>query len=241
MKAIIGFFRLDEWVRTAIIMAVCALLLGKYDSRIGIFMVFFLFLMSFGFILNSYCDRKEDHALGRKIYLYRFSRTGTIVIISFLFLGSLASAVFLPHMVFALASLLLAVAYSMKPVRLKVRGFVGLILLVICMLPLPFLAYAYPLHDRIGFILLVYLFAISLVQELAHQIGGRQGDSKFGLRTWAVTNVRLARSALIIGIVAIFIIPVLTFDLFSIVLLELLSYEVFYDSCQECNLDRKVQ
>jgi len=191
-------FRVQEWAYTLLFLLVMEIfILSVVDSRqinswkFIINILYIIILYSYGFIINSYADRKDDHMVGKKVYLYLFNKSiivSLIVISGILlffipFIFKSISIIFLGVIIFFLATF-----YSLKPIRLKERGLVGFLLLILTGLPLPFLFFVLIfdiscIHAMLFFGL---LFLFSFVNEISHLVDDYNCDKRINTKTWAL-------------------------------------------------------
>lgn len=197
IKHLWHIYRFSEWKQTVLVMVVCALIVmfleGKApDARLSLFIIYLVFTAIYGFLLNSYADRHSDRKV-RKVYLYFFPKW-FILLNLFLLAGlSLFLALAIAGLKAATVAglvLVLTSAYSMRPVRLKERGLLGIIVLILTMMPLPFIIFliAYEVSWLPALLMLGYLFLYSCADEIGHQLFDHDNDRKTNTRTWAVAS-----------------------------------------------------
>jgi 4-hydroxybenzoate polyprenyltransferase len=153
---------------------------------------FVICLAAFGYAVNDYCDRDADAAAGKDERSCALGRTGQRGLILILLVATLLAAVPLAVRPAALAGgaalFALAVAYSARPWRLKIRGAWGLLASATAQWGTPVL----PLlvggaAPTPGFALLFALgLSVGVRWMLLHQVLDASGDVRAGLRTFTV-------------------------------------------------------
>lgn len=129
----------DWWMGKAIpYLAIATLSIVKYQPsvttsslliQLAVFLVVVFCIASFGFLLNDYCDQSQDLLSGRSTPVAGVDRRLVIALMVLLLGTSLVLLFQLPGGLLAsyivIAEYLLFLLYSVKPVRLKERGFLG--------------------------------------------------------------------------------------------------------------------
>jgi len=190
-------FRFGEWNRTIMLVVITGLLILAFNNKLNqdnmhdmaLYSLYLILMGMFGFLLNSYADRKADHKVGRKVYIYNYSRRFVIALLAIMaFCVFVFPIVFENLLVFLAGSVLiiLTVSYSIRPIRLKERGLSGFVLLVIAMIPLPFSIFIMLFDIGLieGAIFLGFFLLFSFVDELAQQIEDREHDLRTKTTTW---------------------------------------------------------
>jgi 4-hydroxybenzoate polyprenyltransferase len=184
---LIGIFRFDEWDKTLIpLFLSCILSKVVFDWGLLLFLLNIIIIFMFGFLLNSYADRKDDQKI-KKVRIYYFKKHTIISTLSVLAITSLLLGWVSDGFVYYFIFLVSVYIYSAWPFRLKKRGFLGLLFLVMIMMPYPYFIYSmiFNVEPLIAWFFLVYLFLYSFNDELLHQIYDRQNDIKTRTRTFA--------------------------------------------------------
>ena len=170
------------------------------------FFVFFLFSMfstSYGYLINDFADRELDAKHGKPNTFENDSSLKALLVV-FIFGGiSLALGLrFVKSQLFLclwVGWVFLATFYSLRPLRLKEKGVLGLFAVVGAQRVFPilitFAAFRYyELSDIITFT--CYVFFRGLSSDLNHQMEDYQKDLMTGTDTYAVENgLRKARKA----------------------------------------------
>jgi len=152
-----------------------------------------IFATTFGYLINDYFDRDLDFEHGKENTFSDDSRlkAALIVIISFtltlLFAWPFRGQVL--FIIFMVAWLLISILYSMPPVRLKERGALGLLLVVMAQRFLPALI----VFSVLGWpgmmftaLFLFYIFSRGLSSDLNHQISDWKKDLQTRTNTFVV-------------------------------------------------------
>jgi 4-hydroxybenzoate polyprenyltransferase len=217
-----GWIRLARWrdwfqSKLPFITASALLLAAPYARPVTIvqMMVTVAFWAAFGYGVNDIADRRADGRAGkanRAAQVSTASRTlfvlftAGVALVSCLFWADSASA---PG--FVVAGLVLAVAYSVRPIRLKERGGWGLAAAAVAQWALPVLAVAAAepggLLRPAAWLLSALGFAIGLRWMAVHQLQDATADRRAQVRTYAssgadVWPVIVAAFTLEIGLLA---------------------------------------
>lgn len=178
-------------------------LISLSDSRnfylfFVIFFIYQFFLLSYGYLVNNYCDRATDeHSKIKSLYYFSSSFIIAIIfifgiailIIPIIFLG-------LKAIIYSFPLLFLGTFYSAKPIRFKERGFMGIIVASITQKPLLFLFFVLltPLNKILVIYLFIWLFLSSVMVELTHQFIDYNGDRNLEIKTWiALRGKKIAK------------------------------------------------
>ena len=153
--------------------------------------LYMLFLGSYGYTLNSYCDRAQDAKVGKHSEILYFSDRQLLIILLALALFSLGIPLYFADLkirLLGLVTFFLVTFYSAKPVRFKERGLWGISVATLTQRPLPFLLFAFlvPCDAKLAWFLFGWLCFIGLVMIVSHQIVDFENDKKARVYTWAV-------------------------------------------------------
>lgn len=191
----------------------------KFIGDFFIFIFFSMFSTTYGYLINDFADKELDalHGKGNTFKNDSVWKAGIIVAV-FMALSLIAGMIFLENRLFLplwVCWFFIATFYSLKPIRLKERGWIGLLFVVIAQRVLPtLLVFAAFKHleavDMIVFT--AYIFARGLSSDLNHQLEDYQKDNMTGTETYAKkTGLTRAENAFRFTLEAekIFIIPCL--------------------------------
>ncbi len=175
-----------------------ALRLHDFSNNFLLALLFFYLLSvsstSYGYLINDFADQELDTAQGKPNVFY--GESFSFILFSFGAVLSLAvfsawffhtQPLFLPLW---LTWLLLATIYSVKPLRLKERGIIGLIDVVFAqrVLPTLLLFAAFRFREPLDVILItVYILLRGIASDLNHQLEDYHADARTGTTTFAVT------------------------------------------------------
>lgn len=243
---LLALIRYWQWQEKMQIIAVSVLLLFLFNQeRVSLYVAinaFYIFLytaliLSYGYLINSYADRKADAKVGKDYYL-DFSenfikKTAIFLGVCTLIFPILFFNVYIIGISFIL--FLLATYYSLEPIRFKRRNFLGII--VASMQKTPFLFFlfftsqAYTVLFLFGWILI-----ISFIIEIAHQISDFENDKKTNINTYVVAyginnarNVILILSVILIAyILSVFIIFDMSISVLGVLVLFIFSHNAIY-------------
>ncbi len=161
--------------------------------------VFLFFLnmfvyLCFAYAVNDWADREADLTAGKRRTLARLPRGVLLLIVGALLLAALAGGHWLgggwPYMGLLSAGLLLGVAYSVQPWRIKGRGIWGVILAPLLGKAIP-VWLACTLFRRFGWYFLIIVLAECVknaIDILFHQIVDFENDRKCDIRTYPVLS-----------------------------------------------------
>ena len=198
VKNTINLMRVYEWLEKLqmdFVAAFILLIAMPYPWRflwpllvLGLYM---LFLGSYGYTLNSYCDRAQDAKVGKHAEILYFSDRQVLIILLALALFSLCIPLYFADLkirLLGLVTFLFVSFYSAKPVRFKERGLWGISVATLTQRPLPFLLFAFlvPCDAKLAWFLFGWLCFIGLVMIVSHQIVDFENDKKAEVSTWAV-------------------------------------------------------
>ena len=153
--------------------------------------LYMLVLGSYGYTLNSYCDREQDAKVGKHAEILYFSDRQVLIILLALALFSLGIPLYFADIkirILGLVTFFFVTFYSAKPIRFKERGLLGISAATLTQRPLPFLLFAFlvPCDAKLAWFLFGWLCFIGLVMIVSHQIFDFENDRKAEVYTWAV-------------------------------------------------------
>ena len=157
------------------------------------FLLFSTFCTTYGYLINDYCDLELDKLHDKKNTFQDDTKSKARFVVLFFLLMSVAfSLPFWENQFFLyvwLSWIVIATAYSMHPIRLKERGKIGLIFVVIAQRVLPtliiFTAFSYYKIIDVG-LLTSYILFRGLSSDINHQLEDYHNDSMTGTKTYAV-------------------------------------------------------
>lgn len=178
--------------------------MGLLAFQLAIFLAAVFCVASFGFLLNDYSDRSQDSLAGRPSPASRTDDRQLIALLLVLFSAPFFLLSFLPGGKLAsgivLIEYLLFVLYSVRPMRLKERGFAGPLADSLYGHVLPsvaaWIAVAGPqVYPRFDFLfplilLIAWQFPLGLRHILSHQLENYVSDSDAGERSFVVVHGR---------------------------------------------------
>ncbi len=184
-----------------------------------IFIIFSMFSTTYGYLINDFADRELDALHGKDNTFKNDSawKAGIIVAV-FLVLSLIAGMKFLENRLFLplwICWFFTATFYSLRPIRLKERGWIGLLFVVIAQRVLPTLLIfaAFKHLEAVDMLVFTsYIFARGLSSDLNHQLEDYQKDNMTGTETYAKkTGLTRAENAFRFTLEAekIFLIPCL--------------------------------
>lgn len=158
-----------------------------------LFILFSSFCTSYGYLINDYSDRKLDALHGKaNTFAGDTAFKARAIVIGFLLISLAIGWRFSDRKGFiplVAIWLLIATAYSLRPIRLKERGKIGLIFVVIAQRALPILivfsAFRHYLWVDCTLITL-YIFFRGLSSDINHQLEDYANDSSSDTMTYAV-------------------------------------------------------
>jgi 4-hydroxybenzoate polyprenyltransferase len=195
--------RIREWWTKLLIFFAAAMIMVIWNENTGnffgslIFMfVYGVFTGSYGYIINSYFDRRADEQIN-KYPVVRYFRKNQLILV----LAILGSLTFLMPFYFhipevaaiGLAIFFLTTFYSAPPLRLKERSILGPLAVAFAHRPLPFLLFTFliPPNAILTLFLFGWLILIGLPPIIGHQMLDFENDMKTGITTM-VTSVGLS-------------------------------------------------
>jgi 4-hydroxybenzoate polyprenyltransferase len=172
------------------------------------FFLFSMFSTTYGYLVNDLSDRDLDRS-HRKSNTFEDDSIwkATLIVILFLFLSApfgirfVGKGLFLPIW---LGWFLVTTCYSLKPIRLKERGKIGLTFVVLAQRVLPTLIVfeAFGHWDGITvFVFTLYIFFRGLSSDVNHQLDDYQNDAGTSTATFAVkTGIAKVKSLLCLSL-----------------------------------------
>jgi 4-hydroxybenzoate polyprenyltransferase len=153
--------------------------------------LYMLVLGSYGYTLNSYCDRAQDAKVGKHSEILYFSDRQVQLLLLALALFSLGIPLYFADIkirLLGLVTFFFVTFYSAKPIRFKERGLWGISVATLTQRPLPFLLFAFlvPCDAKLAWFLFGWLCFLGLVMIMSHQIFDFENDKKAEVYTWAV-------------------------------------------------------
>jgi len=191
----------------------------KYFPQIIILGVYMIFLGSYGYVINSYSDREADAIVGKHPEARYFSIRETQAILAILAIPSIAIPVYFPDVrikLLGIMTFLLVTFYSLKPIRFKERGVLGIFAAALTQRTLPFLLFIYIIPDpdtAIANFLLLWLSIVGLAIIMTHQYSDLENDRKSRVNTWAVergiTHAKKLIKLILILLFILVLVPIL--------------------------------
>jgi len=162
------------------------------------FFVFFLFSMfstTYGYLINDLADKNLDLRHGKQNTFEKDSRTkASLTVFLFLSLSVVFGLYFVKNTYFLflwVSWTFLATSYSVKPIRLKERGKIGLIFVVLTqrVLPMLILFAAFGYYDWMDIaVFTTYILFRGLSSDLNHQLEDYERDRYTDTNTYAVRS-----------------------------------------------------
>ncbi|WP_066346560.1 UbiA family prenyltransferase [Geminocystis sp. NIES-3708] len=155
---------------------------------------------SFASIINNICDREEDQLSGKVNYMVgRSSLFIALILTATILLGIVVSILMIPTPLILgvyVSNWLVFVTYSIPPIRLKQRGFWGILAIALGESFLPHLFTALLIVNNVHkglpvmwlILVSVWSFATGLRSILWHQMDDLQNDLRAGINTFAVNR-----------------------------------------------------
>lgn len=165
---------------------------GKFDvlyKETLLYSVYLYFPFTFGYLFNSFGDKKEDSVVGKDMFegvSKQLMLTVTVIAGVGTFLVPILFYRFEILIIVGIGALLL-IFYSLPGVKLKTKGLTGLITASVAQ-RLPFLFYWILLLDEkyLTLYLFGWLLLISFLIELKHQLEDLRVDEQVAFKTFAV-------------------------------------------------------
>jgi 4-hydroxybenzoate polyprenyltransferase len=215
----------------------------QYLLFILLLIIYQSFVLSYGFLVNSVADFESDSRIGKDTKLSNFSKTQIYFFMLILATGILGIPfTFKNNIQIKMLSLFiffLATFYSLKPIRFKERGIVGILVSSLTQRAFIFLFFVLLISADIllSIILLLWLSLIGILTEMAHQLLDLENDIKTGVKTWA-SNLGMERakkrslmifSGFLLSILASILIFPITIGLpIAVILLIFSDRSIFY-------------
>ncbi len=166
---------------------------NEFVASMIVFLVFSTFATTFGYLVNDYADIELDRRHGKSNTFEDDSRLKALAVVGTVLLLTLICAVpFLSQPAFVvllIAWIIISAFYSLPPLRLKERGPVGLIFVVLAQRLLPvliiFAAFHFSHYWELAVIGLYVLFR-GVSSDVNHQLQDWQRDRATGTKTFAV-------------------------------------------------------
>jgi 4-hydroxybenzoate polyprenyltransferase len=172
-----------------------------------LFLLFSVFSTTYGYLINDFADVELDQKHGKPNTFANDSKVISILIITSVFALSVIAAVnFIGRREFLIAWIfwfLISTFYSLPPFRLKERGRIGLIFVVMAqrLIPILMVFFVFNLERLWEMILLgCYIFLRGTASDLNHQIDDFHKDASTSTQTSAVA-MGLAHSQNLLRIV----------------------------------------
>ena len=193
--------RWNEWYDSKLpLVAACAYYLSLLHpapwitsfKKVLISLLFYAFFISFGYLINDYCDRDLDQKAGKVREIHSLSNRVVLILLVLLFaFGWIILIPFwnlgFPLFIMVFISYLISIFYSLPPVRLKERGFLGLLGASIAQRFLPILVMGLIWQDlHIEIIIWALIgFLVGMRYILIHQYEDLAADKTTGVQTFA--------------------------------------------------------
>jgi len=180
----------------------------KFIMEFIVFLLFSSFCTTYGYLINDLGDKELDASHGKDNTFKSDSYLKACLIVLFFFLISVVfSFPFILNPFFLqvfIVWLLITTAYSIKPFRLKEKGKIGLIFVVIAQRGLPTLLifFAFNYYEVIDIIIFTsYIFFRGLSSDLNHQLEDYKNDYITKTKTYAVeTGFNKTKKAFVISL-----------------------------------------
>ena len=162
------------------------------------FLLFSSFCTTYGYLINDLGDKELDKIHGKdNTFKNDSGRKACFIVLFFLLLSFISCLPFIENAFFLslwLSWLFICTAYSLKPFRLKEKGKIGLLLVVIAQRVLPALLMfsAFRHYNWIDIAIITsYIFFRGLSSDVNHQLEDYNNDSTTETDTYAVqTGIR---------------------------------------------------
>lgn len=167
---------------------------GASASALGLYVAGVAALIIGGYAVNDAADHDQDLRAGKNAGKAAVPKAHSLAAaVAFLSLGTvlvLAVANGTAARALAIGTVLLGVAYSVPPIRLKERGIWGVLAGAAAQRPALFLVWAATLGARaaLAVVLSLWLFFIGAVGILGHQLLDRRRDRTGSVRTFVLRN-----------------------------------------------------
>jgi 4-hydroxybenzoate polyprenyltransferase len=168
---------------------------GAFVLDTLVLLVFSILATTYGYLINDFSDIELDRQHGKANTFENDSRAKAVTVLLAVIVLSVLSCYPLwqrPYFVpLALVWFLIATFYSLKPVRLKERGTVGIVFVVMAQRVLPVLIiFATFRFWHLGDVLLLTLYILfrGLSSDVNHQLQDYHRDRQTGTATFAVSK-----------------------------------------------------
>ena len=169
-----------------------------YSIVFIIYIIYCAIALLFGFLINNFSDRINDLQLDKN-HFKDFSLLQLKIISIFSFTALIALPFYFNNTgitVTVIVGILISIAYSVRPIRLKERGFLGLVSVTLVQ-QLPFLLFyfIYPQGRIFALYMFIWLILDSFIIEIIHQSIDIDNDNKTRTHTFVTktNNVILIR------------------------------------------------
>jgi hypothetical protein len=196
----IGSWLSSEFLLFGVVGIVLGLPAPLYLSYLG----YAALVLSFGYGVNNYFDRWQDARAGKQfLYPHDLPRGVVYSMLILCAVGALIVAFIyfrITGLLIAIVNLVLALSYSMPPVRLKERGWLALPAIGLAQFSLPLLVVlAIPSLSSIQLGCILWLFVYGMVDVLLHQLEDLSRDQKASVDTFVrKANTGLTRTIIIL-------------------------------------------
>jgi 4-hydroxybenzoate polyprenyltransferase len=198
------FIRWNDWAldKLPVLFGICFyLIVIKPEPNITYVYDFFVFLIFsisstiYGYAINNYADLDIDIKAGKKNYLAAFSRKKQWIILFLILIVVLISgSYFLDKSWFTIlwvSQFFFATFYSIRPIRFKERGLIGLLIPFVAQLVLPTLI-CFSIFGNIysfeAILFTTYGFFKGGAYDIGHQFHDFQDDQKTNTLTFTVKH-----------------------------------------------------
>lgn len=177
------------------------LLLSNFIYQNDIFIDFFVLLISYvfigiaGFLLNDFFDAEPDRIAGKNNITLRYRPAHVAIVIFILILSGLVlSSTISIHIVYLLLlQLSLLIAYSVKHIRLKEKGFLGVVTDAAYAHLIPeiiLLALIHKFSNQffVPVFFLLLSFSVGVRDIIVHQLNDYENDKKSNTKTFISLN-----------------------------------------------------
>ncbi len=196
-QQLISVSRVHEWwdkLHTVLVVTLVLLVLRPCTENclwlLPVLAVYMAFLGSYAYALNSFSDREHDRKAGKRRELESISDRQLLCASCFWGFGAFTIPLLFSDSrisMLGLVTFLLATFYSVKPLRLKERGMLGIVVPALVQRPLPFLFIVLLIapHSVLSWYLLGWLMMVGLTMMFAHQLQDFKCDRNAHVATWA--------------------------------------------------------
>jgi 4-hydroxybenzoate polyprenyltransferase len=165
-----------------------------FIGHVFLFLLFSTVMTAFGYLVNDLADKELDKRQGKDNAFQNVSvKTAGLYLLLTLFVGVAFAVPFLTRPWFAviwIIWILLAVFYSLPPLRLKERGLIGLIVTVAAQQTLPVAILFASFGNLFSLSALVFILFATVrggSSDVSHQMRDSARDAKANTKTFAVT------------------------------------------------------